>query len=492
MKAYKTLLILALIASVCSAQPSQGNVDDAPSPVQSLFYKAQHQETGNMWDVWLYHHEGTYFLYYLANAGVRVGRGQPWNNISLATSPDGVHWTEQGPILKKSEGATWIGTGSTWKSATFEEDGTFYMNFSEEIGERQNIYFAESTDLRNWTRLEGKEYQFVQDERWYEKNGRWDCIWTIAKPGGGFYGYWTASPLSKDSKFGFGESEDGLHWKALKPPKVSGVERRHAEVGAVEKIGDTYYMLMGNYSPYMVTLVADQPEGPFRSAKKNFNVLTGHTYFCRFFSHPTDGMLVCHFTRARDNQVSFAPLKDVRIDNEGTLRLGWWKGNEKMKHHRIKVEQPDDTSKTIAMLGNSFDVKGGTVLEGTLRLPQDTGAPRSGLYIECVNNQGAGVLVDHAAVAELSSMQADGTVLPIDERKNRKKRKKRKNLDLKRVDREMSFSNPARFRLILKGSLMEFYLDDILIESYALPAEASGRIGVINSIDTLETLKAWK
>jgi hypothetical protein len=37
--------------------------------VQSMFYKAQHQETGNMWDVWLYHHKGTYFLYYLANVG---------------------------------------------------------------------------------------------------------------------------------------------------------------------------------------------------------------------------------------------------------------------------------------------------------------------------------------------------------------------------------------------------------------------------------------
>ena len=483
MKACTTVLIFSLLTSLCCAQ---GRVGDVPPPAQSLFYKAQHEETGNMWDVWLYHHEGTYYLYYLANAGVRVGRGQPWNNISLATSPDGVHWTEQGPILKKSKGATWMGTGSTWKSSTFEKDGTFYMNFSEEIGERQNIYFAESTDLRNWTRLKGKEYQFVQDERWYKKNGRWDCIWTIAKPGGGFYGYWTASPLSKESKFGFGESEDGLHWKALEPPKVVGVKRKHAEVGAVEKIGDKYYMLMGNYAPYMVTLVAEQPEGPFHVAKKNSNVLTGHTYFCRFFAHPTDGMLVCHFTRARDNQVSFAPLKDVRIDNEGTLRLGWWKGNEKMKHHPVKVDKPVDTTKPIAMLGNSFDVKGGTVLEGTLRLPKDEEAPRSGLFIECVNNQGAGVLVDHAGVAELSSMSADGTVLKIEEPK------RSKHPDLKRVDREMTFTNPARFRLLLKGSLMEFYLDDILIESYALPAEARGRIGLINSSDTLETLKAWK
>jgi hypothetical protein len=479
LKAFVALLIVCLLTSLCCGQ---GSVDDAPPPVQSLFYKAQHEETGNMWDVWVYHHEGTYFLYYLANAGFKVGRGQPWNNISLATSSDGVHWTEQGPVLKKSKGATWMGTGSTWKSSTFEDDAKFYMNFSEEIGGRQNIYFAESTDLRNWTRLDGKDFQFVQDERWYEKNGRWDCIWTIAKPGGGLYGYWTASPLSNDCKFGFGESEDGLHWKALEPPKVSGVKRKHAEVGAVEKIGDKYYMLMGNYAPNMVTLVADQPEGPFHSANKNFKVLTGHTYFCRFFNHPTDGMLVCHFTRTRDNQVSFAPLKDVRIDSEGTLRLGWWKGNEKMKHDRIKVEKPNDMSKPIAMLGNSFDVRGGTVLEGDLRLPNNKDRPRGGLYIECVKNQGAAVLVDHAGVAELGSMPADGTVLTVKDGKR----------NLKRVDREMTFTNPSRFRLLLRGSLMEFYLEDILIESFALPAEASGRIGLINSTDTFETLKAWK
>jgi hypothetical protein len=350
------------------------------------------------------------------------------------------------------------------------------MNFSEEIGERQNIYFAESKDLLNWTRLEGEEYRFVQDERWYKKNGRWDCIWTIPKPGGGLYGYWTASPLSKDSKFGFGESKDGLHWKALEPPKVSGVKRKHAEVGAIEKIGNKYYMLLGNYPPYMVTLVADRPEGPFCKAKKNFNVLTGHTYFCRFFPHPKDGMLVCHFTRARNKQVSFAPIKDVRIDNEGTLRLGWWKGNEKMKHKPIAVEKPAESNTEVAMLGNSFDINQGIIIEGTLRLPKAENEPRHGLYVECTKNLGAGVLIDSTGVAELGQMKADNTALKAE----------------KRVDREMKFGKPARFRLLIKGSLMEFYLDDILIESYALPENATGRIGLVNAGDAVGTLKAWR
>jgi hypothetical protein len=372
-----------------------------------------------------------------------------------------------------------MGTGSTWKSPTFDKDGKFYMNFSEQMpDEPQNIFFAESTDLLHWTRLKGEEYRFVQNEQWYTKKGRWDCIWTTPKPGGGLYGYWTASPdRSKkdaaDGIFGFGESLDGVHWKALAPPRVIDDENS-GEVGAVEKIGGKYYMLFGHY-PAMTTLVADRPEGPFRKAKKNYKVLTGHTYFSRFFRHP-EGLLACHFTQARDVQVSFAPIKDVRIDHEGTLRLGWWKENEKMKHQSIAVKKPGDPKAAVALLGNSFDTKQGILIEGTLKLPKAKESPRCGVYIECINDLGVGVLIDSTGVAELGPMKADGTGFTAE----------------KRVDREMTFKSPAAFRLLVKGSLMEFYLDDILIESFALPANATGRIGLINAETTMNTLSAWK
>lgn len=62
-----------------------------------MFYKAKLEETGNMWDTWLYYHEGIYYLYYLANFGSN------WDNISLATSTDGIHWKEYGRILSKRE-----------------------------------------------------------------------------------------------------------------------------------------------------------------------------------------------------------------------------------------------------------------------------------------------------------------------------------------------------------------------------------------------------
>ena len=75
-----------------------------------MFYRPSHNGTGEMWDTWLYYHEGTYYLYYLAKSGDR------WDNVSMATSHNGVDWKEIGPILSKADGATWMGTGSTWKA----------------------------------------------------------------------------------------------------------------------------------------------------------------------------------------------------------------------------------------------------------------------------------------------------------------------------------------------------------------------------------------
>ena len=57
----------------------------------------------------------------------------------------------------------------------------------------------------------------------------------------------------------------------------------------------------------------------------------------------------------------------------------------------------------------------------------------------------------------------------------------------------MEFGKPARFRLLVKYALIEFYLDDILIECYSLPGRATGRIGLIRSSsgESIGDLKAW-
>lgn len=431
-----------------------------------MFYQATNPETGRMWDTWLFWHAGTHYLYYLAN--------RPdcrWDNISMATAADGVHWREIGPVLTKDERVTWMGTGSVWKSPNFARDGKFQTNFSWEIGPRQTIWFAESADLVHWTPF-GPTYEFVQDERWYERNGRWDCIWTIARPGGGLYGYWTASPKPETGgQFGFGETLDGVTWTALPPPKVDGVGV--GEVGAIEKIGDKYYMMFGS-GGHMWTLVADSPEGPFRTAAKNAIILhAGPTYFSRFYPTP-GGLLVNHHAIARNGDVSMAPLKAARLDTDGTLRLHWWTGNEAMKHEPrpVALAAAPDPATGLFFLEPTLDAGRGVIIEGSMALPRTLGA-RTGWFIACAGERHGAMLLNADGRVEFGDVNAALTAMT----------------DARLISRDRRGGDTVRFRLLLQGVLAELYLDDALVECFALPAPAAGRLGLLG--DGTRDLRVW-
>lgn len=430
---------------------------------QSMFFQAV--TTGGQWDTWLYWHEETYYLFLLA------GPGGKWHGIGMATSPDGVHWSETGMVLSKADGVTWLGTGATWRSPLHADDGKYFLNFSEWRGPRQTIFFAESTDLLHWQRL-GGDYEFVQDERWYQPQGRWDCIYPIARPGGGLYGYWTATPKPETGgQFGFGQTLDGAKWEALPPPQVVGVGE--GEVGAVEPIGGKYYMMFGTGGK-MVTLLAEQPSGPFRIATKNQVLLSGHTYFSRFFPTP-GGLLVNHHAMAADGRVFFAPLKRAVVDDEGTLRLKWWAGNERLKHRAVAVQMPGATTgPSVVMLANRFDVADGLVLEGRMSLPVAPDAPRPGLFLDCGRDAGVGIIVGPAGVTELGPLKPDGTGFKPETK----------------IDRQASFGPTVAWRLLLKGPLFELYLDDHLIQCWRLPAASTGRIGLLQPA-LATSVKAW-
>ena len=431
---------------VCATRPPEN---------QLMFYKALHPDTGNMWDTWLYLHEGTYHLYYLAN------RGPSWDNISAARSPDGVHWEELGPVLRKREGVEWMGTGSTWAVPSPTKGGRFVMNFSEWRGPRQTIYFAESSDLTRWRRLPD-DCEFVQDARWYKEDGRWDCIYTIPRAEGGLHGFWTADPLHGHG-VGFGWSPDGVTWEALEPPPFAEGSP-HGEAGAVERIGERYYLMLGANGG-MRTLVADAPQGPFAPARRNFDLLAGqsamHTYFARFFRTPGE-VLVNHHSRMRDGQVYFAPLKRAVVDEQGTLRLGWWEGNNKLKRDAVLIDAPS---------AEPLDAAAGFIVEGRLAWPT-TGTP-TGLSLGMRSGACVQILVDSEGITRIGPSDAAAGAMTVEEV----------------IDREIDFPAQCPFRLLVKHALVEFYLDDVLIQCYSMPARCDGRLAVVGAVDRL---RAWQ
>ncbi len=496
-----------------------------------------------MWDNWLFFHNGKHYLFYLSGEPEKkifnlygkatydngvyknaflfnilaIGYMTRWNGIGIATSSDGVNWKEHGFIInKKDKDVVWMGSGHTWASPDFKNDGKFFMNFSEWRGDRQTIFFAESTDLLNWDRL-SDNYEFKQDPKYYIEDGRWDCIYAIDKTDRGFYGYWTAAPKPQNRLgFGFGESIDGVNWKALPSPEINWDDKyskptfsygSNMEVGAVEKIGEKYYALVHVGEWAMGTLVSERPNGPFRPAQKNYYILgQSNTCFTRFYRSP-ESLLISHYAWDQSFQnIYFAPLKTPIVDSEGTLRLGWWKGNEKIKGRKLKfnIKEKSNTDSKIFMAKDVYNTKDGIILEGTMDLADNGLFKRdfidfltedgkkiienieadiiqkmklTGLYIEYENEKGIVFLFDSKGVLRYGAVDSNG-------------------LNFKchgHVTREMTFGRSAIFRLLVKSSMVEIYLDNVLMQSYNLTRPATGRIGIIpgGRKDIMENIKVW-
>lgn len=428
----------------------------------------------HQWDTWVFYHDKTYYLYYLI-----ASQWQGWDGFGVATSKDGVHWEEQGTPVMKRANASWLGTGSTWKSPQFEKDRRFIVNFSEQPkGEAQHIYFAESRDLIKWDRL---LVEFRQDSRWYDEKGRWDCIYSIPRPTGGFYGYWTATPKGRVS-FGFGESEDGVNWRALEPPVLDwGAQAapKACEIGAVERVGSRYYAMVGAYPEGMFSFVADHPQGPFVATPKNFRLLGGDCYFARFFPSP-DGLLAIHHSvstarRGRQNVVYTAPLKRALVDAEGTMRLGWWQGNEVLKGATTEVRLPARTKTGVndmVFITDGVDVRRGTILEGAVDF-----SPGAGLVVESADGKLTAIRLPSATATEAGTIQADGTRFTV--------------LTGQSINRGLPDKPSGQWRLLLRQGLVELYLDDVLFNVLSLPKAATGRVGFLGDASGIRNLKAW-
>jgi hypothetical protein len=435
--------------------------------VQAGFFTPS--RNGQIWDTWAYFHEGRYYLYYLA------GHFNRWDGHELALSDDGVHWKEQGVMIKPREGVTWMGTGHIWKSPDFGRNHTWVINYSEWFGDKQDIMFATSTNLLDWTKVDEK-HRFVQDKRWYQEKGRWDCIDTVLRPDGSLYGYFTADPDPDKVKyrpcgFGFAESKDGIAWTALPPIEgdISG------EFGGIQKIGEKYYIIISEGR----VAVGDRPEGPFLGQAKNHNVFGKgcDIYFPRFFHNAPGGPLVNHFYT--NGTIFAAPIKAIDIDHEGIMRLKWWKNNDNLKATPVEtklVAAGAGYTPSIRMLDQNLDLGRTSVIEGEVDLsrqrPEDGG---QGIFFDSGNGQGQCLLLARDKV-RFGEIKADGSSLKIQQTSTR----------------DMEFGPTVSFRLLVRADMMEFYLNDYLMNLKRI--KCNGKIGLIDTEaeSSFKNIRVWQ
>lgn len=466
----------------------------------------------------MYYRAGVHHLFYLYMST----SASPGDGIGHARSDNGVDWYEDTDAVAKAPDADWLGSGAVWRV-----DERYIMNFSEMRYGKQTIFFAESSDLVSWART---ERALGADPTWYNDTptGRWDCIYPVLTPGGGFEGYLTATPWTVDDvasglpyrSIGHVCSPDGVLWRAAAPPSfdwrgipVSAFERM-AEVGGVENHGGNYHLILccfgnlgdagGAYSFRSARL-----DGPFSPAQRNYRLLSSRrylmSYFPRFYRYQAE-LLVNHHSITRAGERWFAPLKTAALDPEGDLYLGYWSGNDGLKGQRLPLTLGGKT--IVAHSGALPDVQArhdalevateswavvelaqgsataGTVVEANLSAtPPRGGFGGAGLYLELDGDERCIIVMHTHGQTSFFDLHAQKVPellenpRPADDT----------------IELGLRAGTLHELKLLVRGTLLELYLDGRLVHCYSLSRPWAGGLGLVAEKATarLSSVRAW-
>ena len=312
-----------------------------------------------MWDTSIIYHEDKYYLFSMYK--LEGKNTYAW----CAVSDDGVHYNDVGTIIQDTD-------FFVLKMFVHKFGDKYIMNhgiFSDWDGKPLNdtLCFWESNDLINWSYL-GKEKDSHPDERWYNRKGRWDHMYTIDCEDG-YYGYCVAT-TSDDipySSCGLMYSKNGVDWEVLPPPVIEwgDIPPVEFEVGGCEKIGDMYYLIggaglhMGNWNYSVFTFVADNPRGPFTPLKEAYRLCgsnksgsrMGVQWLASFGRGKDDEILITNYITAQfsdefnfigtKENVWLLPVKKAILDQNGGLHMGYWKQNDLLKGQTVNIDKAD-------------------------------------------------------------------------------------------------------------------------------------------------------
>jgi len=494
-------------------------------------------DVGRFKDSFILWHEGQFYLFSMYTPDVEAN----FRNVWLATSKDGVHWKHMGPVIKDAP-------FNIWAMAVHRVGDRFIMNHGSfsDPGVQNVIRFWESADLVHWTFM-GHEADLLPDARWYPPKSRLDCMSVVPVDENGrtkYFGFATGPG-------GFLESEDGIHWSGVERPRIDwGIvpppptppDEGGFEVGGCHEIDGKYY-LVGGWFNYMgatgygvYTFIADTPRGPFRADAAAYR-LCGNSarwvaLWARFCRTDADllvnGYMYSGYTY-ETGETWLPPLKRAVIDSGNHLRLGYWKGNDALKGSPAKVElsacrkvypnEPDgactctvtagrldlqaqpernsilrtDIPTTIAMLDGPCDFDGGVVIEGTVRATcrdRRLVASSIGFFLQEDAGAGTGILLHSYGRTEIGRMTFGDGVEFVPEDVIGPGCAAPAGI-LPHVDHS--------FRLLARKNMFEFYLDDMLVQTFNT-THAPGGIGLIpqrigfvvqNGRGLFEDLRVW-
>lgn len=460
-------------------------------------------------------HEGTFYLFTMyRRERQRDDIIDQWRHVWCATSTDGVHWKDVGPVIEDAPFPIWA--MKVWRAGD-----RFVMNHGSFTGDKQDVLkFWISPDLIHWTYL-GEDFDVRRPD-----GGRIDHMNVISQAEDGktaYYGYAVGGIL---------RSDDGVKWTwVMDYPFTDDMNVRVVqEPGGIERIGDTYYLLVGGFFPgnfgYAVaTYISEDPMGPFRPDYPAFrlNGSSGRAVvgiwagFCR----TPDEMLMTNYIIDPGGTFWWhAPMKTAVVD-DGHLRMGYWKGNDALKGRELPIGL-SDCAKTggdwngsvtpsddrlvvnaplhphrwwltsgepnvgLAMTNAPLDLDKGIVLEATMRVVAGNSItfPAVGICIEEEGQRGTAVLFGTWEETLIGALDWSSGL--------RFEAEDRTGFGCATVA-GIPHNQPCVFRLLLRANIFECYLNDRLVQTYFVQSP-TGRIGFLvqDGEATFHAVRAWE
>ena len=465
--------------------------------------------TGALWDPSVFWHAGKYYAVMMYNPDGPHGLQGTCGLI--AHSEDGVHW-EHG----------WTVT----PEPLAPHGGHFYKPFIARIGERfvmnhgvlqphgwqDTLRYYESMDLRNWTYLGSNS----PDPRWYDPTGRWDHMYVLPKdeadPAKGYYGYPVAtSRPGLPRGCGMCETVDGRSWTILPPPELDwgDVPPKDLEIGGVERVGGKYAMIGGhadfaNGNGYlMYSLVADAPRGPFRPDPRAHRLCGNLTRVADTVGHHWSVAYLAAWARGRGGEklisnyaadlsgIWMLPLRKP-VFEDGCLRLGWWRENDRLRGEHLPIPNPSRTleaanSRVARRLDVEWDRRVGLVLEGRLTVTPAGAAPAAGIAFPGREGRWLELRLElgppDGRCTRIGWWDPNSGFAAADV-----------------IGRGCASVAGIRgdvqhaFRLLLRNGLFELYVNDLLVQTYFLNEHWDGTLGFLSldAVARFASLRAWR
>jgi hypothetical protein len=261
----------------------------------------------------------------------------------------------------------------------------------------------------------------------------------------------------------------------------------------------------------MYLFSSDKPDGPFSPSRKAYRLLVNNaTYFTRFYRTPHE-LLVNHHSIAKRGDGSpiwMPPLKSTVVDEAKDMRLGYWKGNEVCKGKSVPVDFrksarafPKNTLEdhvveerrlqinepmrgAIYKMDNKIDSEIGAVIEGYITLhPSQKRWGGAGIYLELEEGpiHANGIMLETRGRTEFSDM-----IYSWEDGGHFRHREG--------VEAGITAGIKHHLRVLFRKTMLEVYLDDLLIQCYTLSAKPSGNWGLIceSGLAVFEDFVVWE